>query len=83
MQSGISRLAAVLRARERTADRGLFCARISEAGALDDGCGISVPKGDYMALECAGELKSGDEVLAAWLDGSAIVLGRVRIWTCD
>ncbi len=78
MHSGITRLAEVLRARERTADSGLFCAKVSAAGALDDGCGISVPKGDYMALECAGDLNTGDEVLAAWVDETAVVLGHMR-----
>ena len=84
MQSGMSRLEAVLRAREAGADAELFFARVTQEGALDDGCGIVVPKGDYLALDSARYTPAGDpalvagaEVLAAWADGRAVVLGCV------
>lgn len=85
MQSGMSRLAAVLRARETAACAELFCARVTGDMALDDGCGIVVPSGDYLTLSHseylpsgAPALKAGMSVLAAWVDGQAVVLGEVK-----
>lgn len=77
MQSGISTLASVLRAHERTAARDLFMAKLINGCTLDDGCGITVPEGDYMVIKSAGKLSEGMNVLAAWVDGCAVVIGVV------
>lgn len=83
MQSGISRLAALLRPRADAACE-LFCARVTPALELDDGCGLIVPAGDYLVCSHAeferGEtpaLSAGMSVLCAWVDGRAIVVGAL------
>lgn len=76
MQSGISALAAVLRAHERTPAGELFMAHVTKALALFDG-GITIPKEDYVALASAGEISADMDVLAAWVDGRAVVIGAV------
>ncbi len=83
MQSGISRLAAVLRSRQERAGE-LFCARVTPAMELDDGCGLTVPAGDYLVCShaefapgTAPALSAGMEALCAWVDGRAIVLGTL------
>lgn len=77
VQGGISALASVLRAHERTAARELFMAKVTSIRALDDGCGITVPEDDYLVIRSAGELSEGMNVLAAWVDGCAVVIGVV------
>lgn len=83
MQSGISRLAAVIRAREGQRS-DMFCARVTAALELDDGCGLTVPAGDYIVCSHAefapGEnpaLQAGMNVLCAWVDGRAVVIGAL------
>ena len=83
MQSGISRLAALLRPRDGGASE-LFCARVTPALELDDGCGLTVPAGDYLICSHAeferGDspaLSAGMNVLCAWVDGQAVVIGAL------
>ncbi len=84
MQSGMSYLASVLRGRERSGGADMFCARITQDMSLDDGRGMIVPRGDYAALEHAqyelgkmAALSPGMDVLVAWVDGQALVLGSI------
>ena len=77
MQSGISALASLLRARERTNACELFMAHVTKTRALDDGGGITIPADDYVALISAGEISADMDVLAAWVDGCAVVIGII------
>ena len=59
------------------AARDLFMAKVTSSRALDDGCGITVPEDDYLVIKSAGKLSEGMNVLAAWVDGCAVVIGVV------
>ena len=52
-------------------------AKVTSSRALDDGCGITVPEDDYLVIKSAGKLSEGMNVLAAWVDGCAVVIGVV------
>lgn len=83
MQSGISRLAALLRAHDDAGRGELFCARVTAEMGLDDGRGIVIPAGDYLICTHA-DFKKTDKpalepdmnILCAWADGQPVVIGK-------
>lgn len=86
MQSGMSRLAAVIRAQRAGEAAGdLFFAKVTPTLALDDGCGVVVPGGEYVvcapaqdAIATAPDSDTGVDVLCAWVGAQAVIIAMVN-----